>query len=731
MTFSKLTQQSIRLLSLAGIAPLVATLVLAGCSVDSKKAKSTAPGDSQDFAMDPDTNFRVDSLAVTSTAVVTWQSNGQFPAKKLFNFSACLKDFNGNAMNPDVPFTVSDANGTEHYLTTYKNGCLNWAETLVLNGLESENMFLLKRTFTAQKFYHGKVYAQGGLNPWADNAASFVDFRTTQIPERIKVLDAKSLDNSGLRIKSAGSAPQIFIDSINFQFLGLDYEKYEVNRFLNLTISQKYRVRLKPQIVRQTLNNEIDLKTINRGKMKVLITLLKDVQGDRLDPKNVITSLEFTGDIILGTLTADINLKIDSQSLPGLLSRSQVVVNVVPMDELADFAESSFQGPSNPGLLAATTLVPTLESARTLALTAATEKVKAMSGRDQITPIQLFAQLSALKPLNTGGSYSYGGTLGLGVQTIKMSDALEKYLDGHMSKDEISSLAKEFCHRIFAGQPLLDNCSSPYSLVSLGYREIVEDVNKTPVWKGETTKETLSLTTKIDFSNGDGWSDSFKWGWSAGLAGDLSLGIGGDLGSTVLDVPKDPADPSSWGGAVKGTTGASLKGTLGGKVSIGQDWYRTKSRSRLTAISETSSRAIDVIGNSFDISAKTRRCIIVGPSSRSTWVANKYKGDMTQLYYCSKTVRSAVHTESYYQLNEKVGDDSTGFSDTGRPGASPWRMFMRGPKTYLLFKSVIQSLKENDLVLEKLPQDSAVRATMEKFPEFYTMQEYPGMLTPQ
>lgn len=55
---------------------------------------------------------------------------------------------------------------------------------------------------------------------------------------------------------------------------------------------------------------------------------------------------------------------------------------------------------------------------------------------------------------------------------------------------------------------------------------------------------------------------------------------------------------------------------------------------------------------------------------------------------------------------------------------------MRGPKTYLLFKNMIQALKDDSLVLEKLPQDSLIRDTMNKFPEFYTMQEYPGMLTP-
>ncbi len=726
MIFSNSKNQSSRVLSILGLAPLVAALVLAGCSVDSKKGKTVAPGDSQDFAMEDGTNFRVDTLAVTSTAVVSWQSNGQFPAKKLFNFSACLKDFNGNAMNPDVPFTVSDANGTDRTITTFKTGCLIWAETLELNGLESENMFLLKRTITAQSIYHGKVYAQGGLNPWADNAASFVDFRTTQVPERIKVLDAKSLDNPGLRIKSAGSAPQLFIDSVNFQFLGLNYDKYEISKFLGLTVAQTYRIRMKPQIIRQTLNNEIDLKTINRGHMKVAITLLKDISGSQLDPQNVVTSTEFVGDIILGTLTADVTLKIDNLALPSLLSRTQVVVTLTPMDELADFTESTFMGPSNPGLLTATTVIPSMGNARSLALNAANLALKAASGRETLTPIQLFSQLSSVKPLDVAGTVSIGGFWGIGSKSLQVTDVLEKYMSGGLTEGEQADLAQAFCKRFFKTHALSDFCADPKMVVTMSQRDIVESVNKTPVWKGSTTKETLSLKAKVDFVNSDGWNDSIKWGWSAGLSADVSSSWPPEVGSLFGPTEVPGGTPV---GGFSLPLGGSIKGSLGAKVSAGKEWFKTQTRSRVTTVSEESTRAIDVIGNSFDISAQARRCVIIGPSQQSA-IIDRYKWPKTQFFYCSKTVKNVVRTESFYLLNEKVGDDSTGFSDTGRPGSSPWRMFMRGPKTYLLFKNMVQALKTNDLVLERLVDDSTIRSTMNKFPEFYTMQEYPGMFTP-
>jgi hypothetical protein len=718
-----------------GILLAITTVAVVGCSVDSKKGKSAAPGDSVDFPMDDGTNFRVDTWTVSSSSVVAWQSNGQYPAQKLFNYSACLKDFAGNSMNPDMSFEVSDSAGNSRPLKTLKNGCLIWSEAYEINGLDNESIFVIKRTITAQNTYRGRVYAKGGLNPWLDSGASFIDFRTTVVPARYKIVDNDNLVMKGFKFQSSANGPQIYIDSINFQFLGLDYSKFETNRFLGLTIAQLYRVRMRPQVIRQTINNEIDLKTINKGRMKVVVTLLKDLQGGTLDPKNVITSLEFIGDIILGTLTADITLKIDSASIPSMLSRSQVVVTLIPMDELSDFVESTFQGPSNAGLLASTTLIPSAGNARLLGLASAEAALKVNAAREAVTPMQLFTKFSAAQPLEASGTVRLGtawsALLGAGSKPIAVTEALEKLLSGQLKDSEVQNLQQYFCHKFYGNSLKSDNCADTQvdRVFFMSPREMVESVDNKVVWMGETTKETLSLRTRVDYSRSEGWNQALRWGFSGELKGEVSGGWnlnlkdligGGKAASPIALAGKD--------GPLTSSLGASARGSAGARVSAGMDWYKMSARNSSTTVSDESSRNIDVIGNSFEILAKVRSCVLLGP--KPTGKEDEDSDALKTFFYCSKNVRAVKKTESFYLLNEKIGDDSTGFSDSGSPLATPWRMFVRGPKTYLLFKNMIESLKTRDLVLEKLPTNGTISDTMKLFPEFYMMQDYPGMFTP-
>jgi hypothetical protein len=694
MTFSKLN-----------LALGFSLLIAVGCSTDSRRAKNIQPGDQLDYKMASGTNFRASTLSVDSTYNVAFQSNG-LVSKKLYNFSVCLKDLGGAAVLPDLQFSISDGAGQTTIRPTDKSGCIQWAETFEIAGFESETLYLLKRTVAAVAVYRGEVYLEAALNPSANGGASVVDTRKTQLPERVKVVDIGplSMKDGGVKSKTAGkdSRIQVNLESIMFQDLGLAYDKYEINRFLGLTVAHKYRVRLRPSLVRESMDTEIDTRVISKGQMKVTLTLLKDINAPgKMDAANVVTSVEFIGEVILGTVTADIVLKHDNIS--SLLSRSQAVVTVEPMDELANIPEATFVGISNPGPLGFIALIPAAENAKDLAQRAAELKSKDVTAREAMTPVQLMVQKNNMKPLDVTGEVGVGIA---GSKKISVKDALEQMLAGKMSSDEEKYLAYGLASQIDPdGHPLMAKIAAKITgrknPLIFEKRDLVESLNSTtPEFTGETGKESLAIITATDYSYSKGKGHSFS----------LNGGVSG--GASVS------------GGAEGSLLGSKVGASLSGRANVGRDWFQvwTTSRSQVTKVGSVASRTINVVSNSFQIDANVTSCLIMGVPNTSKDV---------RYYYCAAEPKKQKRVETYYLLNETVGDDSTGYSDSADPKASPWRMFIRGPKSYMMFAQMVNNLKEKVLVLEKLPDTAALQATMRQFPEFYMMQEFPGMLTPQ
>lgn len=663
MTFSK----SLTLLLITSV------FALSGCSVDSKKGKSALPGEQSRFKNADGTNFDSPMPSAKSHSVFKDSQDGA-PTGKLVTFKSCLVNMDGSPMLPDLRFKISDGLGNDKTATTDVNGCLTWSESYSIDGYDKSTFYKWKRTITAIDSYRGEVYVEAAFNTGAEGDVSLVDLRYEKLPANVRLNETQGIAMKGQDIKS--TAPmELVVNSISFDNLG-GRQDYEVDPQLNLVIKQPYRVTLRPQIRRQTLSSNYDMVGVKKGSMDVTITLVRDVgSADALEAKNVITSFTFTGTIDnKGDLVADILVKMGMEELSSKLSRSMAVVTITPKGELANIPETSFMGLSAPGIFKDIDLIPTPQRAQMLAQKwSALKRAQALASK----PVPLKAFVQGAQPLNRPD----------------LEERIEKFLAGKMVADEIYGLKMLLCNQLTKGVAKA-YCAYPDSRISVIGRDIVEGLNSPSAELKSSSNGALTFLGLVDYSVSE--TSGTNYTQSGGLSG--AIGLSGPN-------PK---------------IGFPISGSA--KFSVGKDWFSasSSSKSRVTKASYSTTRSISVLARTFEIDVNARSCLLVGqiPHTVAPQLPEIY-------YYCSSKPTPQKRLETYYLLNEQIGDDGAGFGDTTSPRAATLRTYARGPKGYLAFSEFLKSSNEEQLILEKMPETQLLNESL------HMIQEGPGILSPR
>lgn len=711
-----------------------AALGMSACSTESRRAKDYVPGQGTDFQKESGTNFRVDSVKVLSTIPVSKEEGGftayGFPRSKHFNFQACLKDTNNGAILPNMPFRISDDEGVAIDVITNIDGCVSWSERHSYAYLATETYYRFARNIRGMRTYKGSVSAVVAFDPWQDGAAAVVDLRYTTLPTNSALMSVGSLSikDNGLLTQQAAGNLNINVDTVSFEFRGLDYDNYSIDRLLNLTVAQKYQIRLKPMVLRKTIANVAKAESFVGGKMKAYFAIFREQKdpAKMYTMENLVSVTEFnlSDDLQVGTFISDLSLKFSS--IVDLTSRTQAVLTLVPVEEILGVPELSFYGVLKPGRLAALTLSPSKVSARDFA-----ERAKAQEiANKEVRPMETFATKSGytvldLKPVSVYNGFWYG------TSEVNTAEVVQRALDNKLSSEASKELKQVLCAKVFAGNDkVVAKCQqNPDKYMSAGRRDFANEILSKPrKINKEPIVDTLKMSIAYTYARSANHSVGWKFDAAAGLSGSLGLDLfGGLLGSGPLSSGAGPVTPPSTAPDWKWSLLSPLSGSLGLKLSAGGTaYYGYDSKStwgRSTSVGISSDVNVTSEGHQFAFDVQVQPCIFAVQKAdpNAPEDAPRPKG----VYYCSSQTRKELRTETYFLLGQAVGGKDSLFTDSDSANEVSWRMFLRGQGTKSLLFNVIKS-SYTVMQFDQIPDDlyrGELNATQTM------MQEYPGMLS--
>ena len=681
-------------------------LVLSACSTESQKKMDKIPGEQTDFKSDKGTTFRVKTYRATSSITKEFNAYG-IPKKKVFNFQACLQERLGKtALMPDIPFVIEDGRGFSFKASTDSEGCLSWYETFEYNHIQQETYIRLKRTIRPLSIYTGRTLAETAFTPWANSI-----FATNEV--RGTFLDAidpepESLSQGKIKFLNQAVSPiEIAVDTLNFEFKGLDYNNYSVDKFLNLTVAHKYTLRLKPSIIRKTIDNIAVPQVLAGGRLKGYLAIFKETSSGTYDDSTLIMAQEFNLEYVksTGQFMSDITLKF--KNIADMSSRTKALLTLVPLDELEGISEMNYEGVLRPAPLVG------------LSLSAGT-----VSAKPFLKPA-VKSTLTAYDLLKTQFAPLTYNMRPAAAPNQAFQNLVAKAMNGSITKKESQDLQIVLCAKLYSEIDqfaVMMNCTfGAANKVHMAVRYLVEEITSTPKRVGLTTTEELEM--KIGFTQSQ--RNSFSQGWKASLGAAIngSLGVGVDT-----DVFKFPGL-----GEGSGTSINPLKGSLGVKVSGGGEynyvWEGKYGKEDATSITSSSSMKLTSEGNAFEFTAKVRPCFLVKTSDETTaaLAAKNIKAPMG-FYACSNQLVQQTRQESWFLVGQNVGNiSSPGFSDNLSAGEAPLRLMVRGRNSMLIFYNFLKDARVQ-LQLEKMPLDFNKMTDNELRSTLLLTQEFPGLL---
>lgn len=743
-----------------GLALAVAALALAtGCKKD-------AQGESA-----PATYFFEN---VKAAQVIIPVENGfnawGFPKLKQFKMLACPKDIALMAPIIGQTFEVRDESGGVKALTTDSRGCLQWDELYEYDHFAPETFLDVKRTFVGTGGHTGTVQVSLAVNPWAGQALD-VRYETPQqieAPLRPTSFNAKLVDGQP-------AAAIIDVKNMSFQFLAIDYNKWEVDPHLKLTVAHNYRLRFEPKVIRKILAQpRTTSETPLRGRVRISVVIVREGRDQTVTPEQYVTHYSETVEMQVGGVIQDVTLKFPD-TIAEVASRMRAFIKIVPIVDSPSVGLVKLTSPIGP-LPSQTSmqLVPTDVDADTVIAQA--ERSRANSATAKMKAIEIFEEVSGLKKVVPAQWNQRVVGKGANLSFTQAKSAFS----GPMEKSAASALHKHLCHEVYGNlveetdgdgredktsdgtvekskpylgyrtglriEPVLERClRNPMNMLNVEMRDFVDQL-QTPVVRrtGFVQQESLVLSNSISISEGESRSSGNSRRASIGYHGDASLGLnlGADLGWNLIDwkpgPPTEPGGPPTRGTTIGGGIGGSkfgFGGKLGGGIRGGfsgeKFWAYSRSVETRSSTSVTANmtRAVIVEAYALDIDVVARRCLIAAPSVEIPGF------QVSGVFFCDDRVVHKTTREAYYFINQQ-GSGASPIYDGMAGQESQWRMFIRGSHIYNSFKQVAADTNI-EMVLEPLEsgkEGQKDKSISEKAKEAFLVspmtQDFPGMLSP-
>ncbi|HRO67816.1 MAG TPA: hypothetical protein PL182_09660 [Pseudobdellovibrionaceae bacterium] len=707
---------------LKALSLLMTVAALAACSPESKRKNDPQVGDVLNYERSKNTNFCVDTPSVISSSIASYNGYGM-PKSKLFNFRLCVKDINGSSLLEGTKFRIKDQANGSLLLTVPMDSCLYWSETHEYSILSDETFYKVVRTVVAEPPYRGSVEVKFAFNPWADGGSAVRDLLKTQLGPNETLIDVGPISMNGGRVFAQQSKPQLSlnVDSLNFEFKGLDYDNYEINNLLGLTVAHRYLIRIKPVALRKTMNKVVQPESFIGGKMKAYFALFKENKDPAVQysQDNLVfaTEFELADDQRVGSFFTD-NLVVKFDKIADMTSRTAALLTLIPVDGDATLGELSFSGVMKPGRLSSLSLVPSKVSARDFF------DQDRLRRQAPFKAIEAYAQHTKAKQLDLAPVKI---SKWIGSKTYDPKADVQALLAGRKAANK-NDLMAALCTKLYADDPVwLRPClNRPDYHLNLELRDFVDEVLGAPRIAGLTTTHRLSMNVSYSVSESQGSSSGMSSSMRSGLgvdAGGILTGLGGLIGAVV----GGPAGAA--GGVAIGSSIAKVLNEVGFKFSIGNDYFATTEvrSSANNSASATVSSGVDITaeGNTFQFDVNAKKCLIVTTKNHDVQNISREEKTPRAAYLCANEATKQTRTETYYLLGQNLGNNGSPFSDSDAANSTNWRMMIRGKQNALLLFDFLQKA-DLDLVVGKVPSTD-VGSPLAK--EFNTIQDFPGVLS--
>ncbi len=682
--------------------------------------------------------FYVDS--VTGSFTSDTLTDSQFVNRKFANFTACVKDNGMMAPIPGLQFQIS-AGSVNITKSTDERGCLVWQELISFASVQDETQMGMTRVITGVEGHSGSETVQLAYDPWNGDKLIFLKREAARAADPSIVnysaggQEIKSTNSTGVSysvrvdirttILSKAKKPS-FISSMTMQFLKRDFDKYEINSALGLTLAQQYRLKFTSAVLRRTFDQGVVAQNINGGNFRFYFVLLSEGYNSKTTAPNdlqkyVVSANQFETSASIGRFIYDVTLKFNN--IAALASRLTGVLTVVSIDQPDTFSESSFEGTLSPiagGGSQGIDLIPSDLNARAILMQ--TQVIQAQ--QVQMTGIDVFAKYSGFVPTDKSAVTFQGAKIPFQkipvVETFDIMAIFNKMKTKQtLTPDDLKHFGASLCYKYFNGSidyaknkaAYLSCVANSDTMIKAGVRDFVEKINNpVPREIGHLPVENLSVSVGMDFSQ----SNSQSKGTSTNSTNSVTAAIGGGIGVDFGKILPAPFNFSA---------------SLGAKMSRGQEWYTTTGVDTTTknTTSSNSVRAMNVLSDAFkfSIDATTRSCLLIIPSpalEEQLGTTAHPKGK----YLCAEQVDSGQREETYYFLNENSGASGSPLSDNMSSEDNPWRMFIRGTQMYN-YMTQLFSQKAAVLTVQKVVEPISGPLA----DGFFMTQEFPGMLSPQ
>lgn len=732
-------------------------------------------------AFDPNATFYVDRGQITLFGkVLLVRDAQQKPNLKSYKIQACLKD---KALMGAVQFQdfKIKAGGNEIVKQTDILGCLIWDEQLRYDPFADEAELQVTRTIEAVRGHVGSVTIPLSLNPWAtEDSITIADLRfeqalranTTQnavsytlsqfqsretnstVPMfAMEVALASAAKNNSCGAPASTTGTRMRLDAINLQFLGHDYEQYEITSTLNLKVAHKYRVRISPQFIRTNFNGKQIFETITSGNVKFNVAVLRDTVSTKpgnttYKPTDVLATTEFVGEMVDGVMVADMTLKF--QDLAPLTGRTILIMSSSSMPGFIQFREANYISPVGPIVSASSiSFVPSCMNAEKIHKNHLDYLAKKENRAKQISNFDFFKKTTGFVEVAKEISTDFGPRL------VKTSSHISEMLQAlEKDKDTLSAATRfAICSQLTGGYKICNGKN--LDLVNIRSRDIVDEItNPVPRREGVTFNEDLTINANYaqtsDRTVGKG--KNFKLGLTAGLNAGLDLSILDLIGGkipilhSVLGFLSKKVGNNTPGGKPGEPPGfespkSAFGIKLGGTATYNQDlytWAVTEAKKDTGSISTSVKFAANAEMKRFKFDGKFTKCWLANLSTPLKEKLEKQEGkEFAQLglpngvYLCSPKSVAGTRTEMFVLVNSITGIANSPLTDPLDSSEAPLRMSFRSPIGYSIFKTLLVENKM-ELSFDKFPAGELIKEVQDLKNEgdVFLNQEFPGILNP-
>lgn len=612
------------------------------------------------------------------------------PKRKSYNLKVCLEEGVRRVRMPLTDIRVSDS-FTIKELKTDNAGCTVWQESYEFDYWAPETFYEIKRYINVPK-ESTTVLISYLFNPWTDAVIFQPLDKATAANQLVTATKAKIVKFDGELIPFQSEPARLTLDSIQLKFNGMDFSKFEVDRYLSLKVAQRYFVEFRPWAVRRKLNDPNGNESIPQGSVRLKILFLKDTESNRdlSDFRNYITSIDETFQIDRDYQNVKKVTYFKFPDISALSTRMRVLVKISLNTSSKSLGAGYFEGfiESLPGdniqLNKTKYDFDTIDKK----FSAELKKLEASP-----SPTQLLSSQGKVKPLANSDFYlnknaTYGNYLCSGYSSTKINkNLLDKMLSSGFSSltaCEKIALKSELAAKYHNYYPQFGFRS--FKFQSFGTFYLVEKVIDPHPQLSDLSKISLSSQLSVNLVMSESISTSRETKASAGAS--LSANAGMNLDLLGLSGMSLPAGATAKGLGASASVNANVRAGVEGSWTYG--WMKGASRTQ----SLVQNINLESRKRTFKISAVVRKCIIsvFELPTEYTLPENWVLRDMSRpigFSYCAKQTQPLNFEESYYYITDNLGR-SDAWSDGKSIDQRTLVMFVRGDRKFDLMKEIFE-----------------------------------------